>query len=658
MTGQAAPRVSLIVPVYQVAEHVEAAIASVLAQRFGDFEVIVVDDGSTDGSGDLARRAAGGDPRFVFLTQENAGLSAARNAGLDRARGELVGFLDSDDRLAPGYLERLVAALDDTGADWVSCGITFCPAGGRPWAHSAIHGDWKIPEGARPERHDLGDWREVARHFPSAWNKLYRRRLLQGLRFDEGMNYEDHAFHWRYAARTDHLVRLPEPLYLSTQGRAGQITRDGSDRVFEQFAVLDILETVSGGQRGGQGGGQGGARGGARPDGPPDKTGRDVALARIATRLSFERADVIGDRDRRARFLARARDWLLARGLAPDDSLGVPAYWLELLEGDARTVPVSVIVPTNGDIAALRGTLTSLAAQTLTEAEILVLPDRRACPGDSAAHRAILALAADLPGVSVLAGGAGGADGGADGVAGARNAGLAAARGGAVVFLDAGDSLPPRALAAWHNRLRRAGADLGWATMRMGGAARPHCGLHDRDGIAAARLEDARGCVPTPADGLVLHGHPSAKIFDRAFLRDNGLTFPPGPLSSTHMMLAAVLAARRMVHVAGFPAGIATRPACRTQWRRPTPPDDLHAALAAMAADPRLAALPEGWQGRLWARVLWEKLNHADFPSPEAQAAFVARARQVSADRPPPGGAAGLDPYIGPRIRRLVGLPE
>ena len=217
------PRVCVIVPVYNVAGHVAACLRSIAGQSLTDFDCIVVDDGSTDGSGDLARAAVAGDARFTVLTQANAGLSAARNAGLDRATAPLIAFVDSDDRIAPTYLERLVTTLEQTGADWVSCGIEFHPEGGTPWTHSAIHGDWKIVPGQGVQRHDLSDWTEVVRHFPSAWNKLYRRERIGDLRFDPGMLYEDHAWFWRLAARSDHLLRLPEPLYLSTQGRPAHL---------------------------------------------------------------------------------------------------------------------------------------------------------------------------------------------------------------------------------------------------------------------------------------------------------------------------------------------------------------------------------------------------------------------------------------------------
>lgn len=615
------PRVSLIVPVYNVVGHVAACLRSIAAQTLTDFDCIVVDDGSTDGSGAAARAAVAGDGRFSFVTQDNAGLSAARNAGLARAGAPYVAFVDSDDRIAPPYLDRLVAALEEHSADWVSCGIEFHPEGGTPWAHSAMHGDWKITPNDTPERHDLSDWREVVRHFPSAWNKLYRRDLIGDLRFDEGMLYEDHAFYWRYAARTDHLLRLPEPLYLSTQGRPGQITRDGSDAVFQQFDVLEILETISA---------------------QNPKTGREAALARIATRLTFERAEVVAQRARWRRFVDRAQAWMAARGYAPDCALGVPPWWGEALAG---AVPVTVVVPSDGQQPPLRATLESLTQQTCRAAEILLVPDE-AVAGEGRA--ALYALAGDFAGVSVLAG--------ARGLAQARGRGLAAARGGALVFLDAGDRLGPRALALWHRRLREAGADMGFAPMRMGEAEGQHPGLHNRAETEPESLASETGFVPREGDALVIHAHPSAKIFDTRALRGQGGAMPDGALAMTHLLARVIAQTRatggRIVRLEAPPALIGTGEGERRQWRAATPAAALRAALAAMQADPALA-LPGGWDTRLWARLIWEKLNHADYGA--GQGAFEAEVTRLS-EGLTQVGAAGLDPYIGPRVRKLIGL--
>ncbi|WP_431268382.1 glycosyltransferase family 2 protein [Dankookia sp. P2] len=104
-----APAVSILTPAYDVARLVGAAVDSVLAQDFPDWEMIVVDDGSRDGTAEAV--AARRDPRIRLIVQENAGVSAARSRAMAEARGEAILFLDADDWLAPDALSRLLAAL-------------------------------------------------------------------------------------------------------------------------------------------------------------------------------------------------------------------------------------------------------------------------------------------------------------------------------------------------------------------------------------------------------------------------------------------------------------------------------------------------------------------------------------------------------------------
>jgi glycosyltransferase involved in cell wall biosynthesis len=106
-------RVSVIIPLFNKAPYVERALASVIAQSFTDFEVIVVDDGSTDAGAQIV--AAHNDPRVRLLKQDNAGPGAARNRGIDEARGELLAFLDADDEWAPDYLAESVRWFDLDG---------------------------------------------------------------------------------------------------------------------------------------------------------------------------------------------------------------------------------------------------------------------------------------------------------------------------------------------------------------------------------------------------------------------------------------------------------------------------------------------------------------------------------------------------------------
>ena len=118
------PLLSIIIPVYKVEKYLPACLDSIIAQEFTDWEVIAVDDGSPDGSGAILDRYAAQDSRIIDLHRENGGVSAARNAGIDHARGKYLGFVDSDDLIAPDMYQQLIAEMENENCDLAECG--FC----------------------------------------------------------------------------------------------------------------------------------------------------------------------------------------------------------------------------------------------------------------------------------------------------------------------------------------------------------------------------------------------------------------------------------------------------------------------------------------------------------------------------------------------------
>lgn len=126
------PLLSIIVPVYDVERYLPKCMDSILAQTFTDFELILVDDGSPDNCPALCDAAAAKDARIRVIHQKNGGLSAARNAGLDAARGAWIGFVDSDDYIAPEMYEALYHAVQSTGADLALCDYAEVDETGAP----------------------------------------------------------------------------------------------------------------------------------------------------------------------------------------------------------------------------------------------------------------------------------------------------------------------------------------------------------------------------------------------------------------------------------------------------------------------------------------------------------------------------------------------
>jgi CDP-glycerol glycerophosphotransferase len=237
------PRISVIVPIYDVEDYLEECLGSLAAQSHEDFEAILVDDGSTDSSAAIAAGFCSRDGRFRLLRQPNGGLSRARNAGAARAEGEYLAFLDSDDVLPPEAYARLVGSLERTGSDFAGGNVhRLSDAGAAPAPFLAT-----TFARTRERTH-------VTRFAPlladrTAWNKLWRRSFWTGnrLRFPEGRLHEDIpvVLPAHFMARSVDVIA--EPVY-HWRVREGSITRRRCelrtlrDRLTAVEEVRDYLE--------------------------------------------------------------------------------------------------------------------------------------------------------------------------------------------------------------------------------------------------------------------------------------------------------------------------------------------------------------------------------------------------------------------------------
>jgi glycosyltransferase involved in cell wall biosynthesis len=554
-----APAISVIVPVWNVVDHVGPCLASLRAQSFVDFEAIVVDDGSTDGSRAVAQAAVAGDPRFRLIAQENRGLSGARNAGLKAAHGAFVAFLDSDDAVAPDWLAELHDAICAHNAAWAACAIRLVFPDGGSIDHSAIHGATDIAAFPETRRLAFDDWRRVVPHFPSAWNKLYRRETIAGLTFDEGTWFEDHSFFWRAAARTDHLIHVPKPLYLHRRGRPGQITETVSDRVFDQFAVLDRLAEI--------------ASEGAKPG------GRE-ALEMIATRLLYERSQVLPAGPLRERFRIACRAWLKRHGLSytPDWDRHIGRAWGLSL---SRKTALSIVIPARVADTGLEATIAALDAPELADAEVLVVHPHGDPAPLSADGRARLLATPD------------------EGKAAAWSAGLAAAMGAIVLFLEPGDLPIPKDLATRIETMLREDADFGFGAYRVDGhQGGDFPGIEDIAAPGPDHLRDHAAAL-SGEDILRLSGPLSACLFRRSFLLARPSRAGDDPFPAWPLVLDAGLASQRTVYF-GRPA-VASAPSA-SQFA--ATPEDIATLLDRIADIDGAERLPTDWRDRLSARML------------------------------------------------------
>lgn len=209
-------KVSLIIPVYNTAAYLRDCLGSVMRQTFQDWEALVVDDGSTDGSGELCRELSQQDPRIRPVSQENRGVSAARNRALEQARGEYLFFLDSDDAIHPRLLEELLREAEAAGAE-----LAFPYTIER--SDEEMEGAFRAPAGEEPSWR-LGEGPEVRRWFSEISNrgiqirrlggKFLSRELLSGLRFEESLlRGEDTLFLYRVVQRSPRTVCMENPWY-------------------------------------------------------------------------------------------------------------------------------------------------------------------------------------------------------------------------------------------------------------------------------------------------------------------------------------------------------------------------------------------------------------------------------------------------------------
>ena len=210
------PLLSIIVPVYDVERYLPKCMDSILAQTFTDFELILVDDGSPDNCPALCDAAAAKDARIRVIHQKNGGLSAARNAGLDAARGAWIGFVDSDDYIAPEMYEAMYHAVQSTGADLALCDYAEVDEAGAPCQSMHICLEKKDFTG----RDLLKNATDST--IQPAWNKLYRRDVFAQLRYPEGKLNEDLFLIPEICLNTQKAVVVPKALYYYVQ-RGGSI---------------------------------------------------------------------------------------------------------------------------------------------------------------------------------------------------------------------------------------------------------------------------------------------------------------------------------------------------------------------------------------------------------------------------------------------------
>lgn len=233
--------ITVVVPVYNVGNYLPKCMDSILAQTYTDYEVIIVDDGSTDGSGEVCEREAQRSDKIRVVHKPNGGLSSARNCGIDHAKGDYIIFPDPDDWVEPDYLEHLLAIKEREGADLSICAFYRF--------NDKMEKDPEFPNRTAVVLDTAAALRRLV--LPSdfagyAWNKLFSLKTIRenGLRFDEELpSLQDLHFCFRYFQYCRTVVVDPVPLYhYNTTSGVSAFTAPLSER---RLKALDAYEKIA-----------------------------------------------------------------------------------------------------------------------------------------------------------------------------------------------------------------------------------------------------------------------------------------------------------------------------------------------------------------------------------------------------------------------------
>ena len=211
------PLISVVIPVYKVEAYLDRCVQSIVDQTYRNLEIILVDDGSPDNCGAMCDAWAEKDNRIKVIHKENGGLSDARNAGMTIATGNYIGFIDSDDYIAPQMYQLLYGRMLQDGSDIAACGVEMVFEDNTPSRPLTSPGDFTLDHVSAMEAVVL----ESVLKQP-VWNKLYKTDLVRDLLFPVGKYHEDVFWTWQAVAQAKSVSVLDAPCYFYVQ-RSGSI---------------------------------------------------------------------------------------------------------------------------------------------------------------------------------------------------------------------------------------------------------------------------------------------------------------------------------------------------------------------------------------------------------------------------------------------------
>jgi glycosyltransferase involved in cell wall biosynthesis len=231
-----APKISVIIPVFNSTDYLEQCIYSVLNQTLYDLEIIAINDGSTDDSGIVLDNLAQPDQRLRVFHVPNRGVSAARNFGIDQAKGEYLGFADADDWMEPAMLETLYNEMKDNTCDWAICNVKM------QRENTSLQKRLELQDTQLTIAEDRSQFLQQMMQFKydyANWNKLFRSSIIQQhhLRFEESMyTWEDLLFNLQYLHYVNKVALVSQAMY-NYRVTANSLYHKGAGRL-HQFNCL------------------------------------------------------------------------------------------------------------------------------------------------------------------------------------------------------------------------------------------------------------------------------------------------------------------------------------------------------------------------------------------------------------------------------------
>lgn len=230
------PKISVIVPIYNVEAYLPECIDSIINQTYKNLEIFLVDDGSPDKCPQLCDDYAKKDSRITVIHKTNGGLSSARNVGIEKATGEFLSFIDSDDWLELDAYKTMVDAIEITGSDFVTCDAYFCQYDSeKKETVSQNTGAYTIIKDNDELFLHIIEPKPLIRF--EVWNKLYKKSSIGGTRFKVGQRYEDVYFDRMVLQKVKQCVSIDCALYNYRQNRPG-----GTNSTFKKDRLSKLYE--------------------------------------------------------------------------------------------------------------------------------------------------------------------------------------------------------------------------------------------------------------------------------------------------------------------------------------------------------------------------------------------------------------------------------